>query len=318
MSVLSPHGVRHLQTPTVRTLNANDPGPAWATYSTVHAPTRVVINSFPLSAHFGQNTVAITEALVGAVDVPATAAGGNHCTGVSGYARTVSSGQGAVGVFGAGFGAADSVSAFGANFLASNAAAGQSTPGYNANVYGIEVDVNIYAQNNGSSPTGAVRGVYVSGGSTKDTSGFAHAVDVEHLGTGIPWDSAYFTNDAAATIGIDLGTTGTGNTVGSQSINLRSRDAGGNDTSSSLSNDADGNVTLNMGGGVFVLQDSGTTQFRVVSKVIENCDPLVALGGGVAPTLGTIGGSGPATAAQNSWMRMRDSGGNFYWVPIWK
>jgi predicted RecA/RadA family phage recombinase len=45
---------------------------------------------------------------------------------------------------------------------------------------------------------------------------------------------------------------------------------------------------------------------------------LVALGGGAAPTFGTIGGSGPATAAQNTWMRVVDSGGAAFWVPVWK
>ena len=45
---------------------------------------------------------------------------------------------------------------------------------------------------------------------------------------------------------------------------------------------------------------------------------LVALGGGAAPTLGTIGGTGPATAAQNTWMRVLDSAGVAFWVPAWK
>jgi hypothetical protein len=45
---------------------------------------------------------------------------------------------------------------------------------------------------------------------------------------------------------------------------------------------------------------------------------LVALGGGVAPTLGTIGGTGPAAAAQNAWMRWIDSAGAAFWIPIWK
>jgi hypothetical protein len=45
---------------------------------------------------------------------------------------------------------------------------------------------------------------------------------------------------------------------------------------------------------------------------------LTALGGGVAPTLGTIGGTGPATAAQNSWVRFTDSTGANFWVPAWK
>lgn len=45
---------------------------------------------------------------------------------------------------------------------------------------------------------------------------------------------------------------------------------------------------------------------------------LVALGGGAAPTFGTIGGSGPATAAQNTWLQMKDSTGANFWVPAWK
>lgn len=45
---------------------------------------------------------------------------------------------------------------------------------------------------------------------------------------------------------------------------------------------------------------------------------LVALGGGSAPTLGTIGASGPATAGQNSWLRVIDSTGAAAWLPVWK
>lgn len=51
---------------------------------------------------------------------------------------------------------------------------------------------------------------------------------------------------------------------------------------------------------------------------IEIGKALVALGGGAAPTLGTIGGSGPATAGQNSWLRLADNSGNAMWVPVWK
>jgi hypothetical protein len=42
----------------------------------------------------------------------------------------------------------------------------------------------------------------------------------------------------------------------------------------------------------------------------------IALGGGAAPTLGTIGGSGPATAAQNQWLEITVDGTR-YWVPAW-
>jgi len=45
---------------------------------------------------------------------------------------------------------------------------------------------------------------------------------------------------------------------------------------------------------------------------------LVALGGGSTATLGTIGGSGPATATQNTWMRVLDSTGTAFWLPAFK
>jgi hypothetical protein len=42
-----------------------------------------------------------------------------------------------------------------------------------------------------------------------------------------------------------------------------------------------------------------------------------ALGGGSAATLGTIGGSGPATAGQNSWLQIGIGNANA-WIPVWK
>lgn len=42
----------------------------------------------------------------------------------------------------------------------------------------------------------------------------------------------------------------------------------------------------------------------------------VALGGGAAPTLGTIGGSGPTTAAQAQWVEIQVNGVT-HWIPAW-
>ena len=56
----------------------------------------------------------------------------------------------------------------------------------------------------------------------------------------------------------------------------------------------------------------------IQASEFQTSTALVALGGGAAPTLGTIGGSGPATAAQNTWLRMVDSAGAAFWVPVWK
>jgi len=42
----------------------------------------------------------------------------------------------------------------------------------------------------------------------------------------------------------------------------------------------------------------------------------IALGGGAAATLGTIGGSGPTAAAQAQWVEI-DIGGTAHWIPVW-
>lgn len=44
----------------------------------------------------------------------------------------------------------------------------------------------------------------------------------------------------------------------------------------------------------------------------------VVLGGGATATLGTIGGSGPATAAQFAWVRVIDSTGTAGWMALWR
>lgn len=46
-------------------------------------------------------------------------------------------------------------------------------------------------------------------------------------------------------------------------------------------------------------------------------DDPIALGGGAAPTLGTIGGSGPTTAAQNQWLRVNINGTDMF-IPVWQ
>lgn len=67
---------------------------------------------------------------------------------------------------------------------------------------------------------------------------------------------------------------------------------------------------LNNGSGVLAIGD-GAGEIQIKKA-------LVALGGGVAPTLGTIGGAGPTVAAQNSWVRLLDAAGAVFWVPAWK
>lgn len=58
-----------------------------------------------------------------------------------------------------------------------------------------------------------------------------------------------------------------------------------------------------------VLAPTTDVQFKV---------PLVALGGGGTATLGTVGGAGPTNTAQNTWIKLIDTNGNPFWLPVWK
>lgn len=51
--------------------------------------------------------------------------------------------------------------------------------------------------------------------------------------------------------------------------------------------------------------------------VVDLHYPAIALGGGATPTLGTIGGSGPATAAQNCWVAIQTNGTTTF-LPGWR
>lgn len=81
------------------------------------------------------------------------------------------------------------------------------------------------------------------------------------------------------------------------------------------------NDTLNLIGGNSsnqTLVGHSSAETVLLGSDIKINRGLTALGGGAAPTFGTIGGSGPTTAGQNSWQQFQDDGGNSFWVPVWK
>lgn len=61
-----------------------------------------------------------------------------------------------------------------------------------------------------------------------------------------------------------------------------------------------------------------TGDATIAALLHQTMTATIAAGGGAAPTFTTIGGSGPATAAQNGWLKMLDSTGAAIYVPIWK
>ncbi len=90
---------------------------------------------------------------------------------------------------------------------------------------------------------------------------------------------------------------------------------GGNlDLVSGTGTTAAGNTRL-LSGATLVAQATPTT-FEIATGAWLNVVKSAALGGGAAPTLGTIGGSGPTVAAQNKWVEMQ-SNGTTVWIPAW-
>lgn len=81
-----------------------------------------------------------------------------------------------------------------------------------------------------------------------------------------------------------------------------------NDTQSGLFLQAVGAPAIAAGTTEVMRWTSTLTDFRVGG---------VALGGGAAPTLGTIGGSGPGTAGQNSWLKIAIAGTASF-LPVWR
>lgn len=63
--------------------------------------------------------------------------------------------------------------------------------------------------------------------------------------------------------------------------------------------------------------DPNVTSLWLQGTIADFRYATVALGGGAAPTFGTIGGSGPAAAAQNSWLKVKINGTDSY-LAVWR
>jgi hypothetical protein len=231
---------------------ANDNiGPEWSRYDRPYDAHRVTIGGLPLSAQFGSGTVGTASAITGGIEVPASSNGGNHSAGMSGYARTSSRSQGAVGAFGMAMASANGTSVWGMNTITTNAAAHLDQTGFTDVIaYGIELDLNIRKLPDGSAPNVPTRGLYMIGDSNTQTLGISRAVDVDKIGTyqNIPWKEAFHTVDGGALVGLNLGTVSDG-VSGSQPILLRARAPDGTARGGQIALDPSGNFVLTPSGG---------------------------------------------------------------------
>lgn len=82
-----------------------------------------------------------------------------------------------------------------------------------------------------------------------------------------------------------------------------------------LTANSGGNPSIGSVGSVDANVDLGLN--TVGAGVINFGYAVTALGGGAAPTLGTIGGAGPAAAAQNSWLAIKINGTASF-LPVWR
>lgn len=118
--------------------------------------------------------------------------------------------------------------------------------------------------------------------------------------------SNFFTD----TINEPFGTIGTGSAVNAGNVLIQTAPSLGTNRYGLL-------ITSNPSGGTLnyaFRQSNASARARFDGRLDINRG--IALGGGAAATLGTIGGSGPTTAAQAQWVEI-DIGGTAHWIPVW-
>jgi hypothetical protein len=280
-------------------------GPTWGNYSNIWSGFTANVGGYPTAAMFGLDAVGIAQALTGAIEIPASSTAGNHAAGVAGYARTLSSGQGAVGSFGFGGSGVAGGSAWGMNTVTTNAAVPNPSDGQGFDggaVYGLELDFNVVKKAGSVEPNVPIRGIYFNGlSTTKGTNPIVRAIEVEALnttGSKIPWDDGFYTNDGAAVRGINLGAAlvNTGATsVGSQPIRMASYLSGALKVAD-IQSDPFGNIILTPSSGAGVNIPS-TSSYQINGTVVLDGDawttytPTASCGAG-SGTWGTLTNAG--------------------------
>ncbi len=237
------------------------PVPPWTTFTTLYQGDLYNLGGLPAGSMDAHNAgaVAMTEALVGAVDVPVGAVNATFINaGVAGYSRSATPAAAAVGVFGGAMANVAGASTWGLNTIATNTT--QIVPatqtGLNGvTAYSIEADLNIMKLPGGGTPTGTVRGLAIFSGSEVHPSGGAYGIEVGPFGQGsfgntIWWDSAIVIDGAPNTTAIQIGAKGAGTTsLPSQSIAFNSYNSSSTLLTSTIGADPNGNLQITPGAG---------------------------------------------------------------------
>lgn len=129
-----------------------------------------------------------------------------------------------------------------------------------------------------------------------NTTGGSHTINAA-LSTFTQW-----------TINAPGGTIGTGSVVNAANVIIQTAPSVGTNRYGLL-------ITSNPSGGTLNYALRVTNGDARFDARVDINNPI-ALGGGAAATLGTIGGSGPTAAAQAQWVEI-DIGGTPHWIPVW-
>jgi hypothetical protein len=278
------------------------PGPAnWAN-QTIYDAFRVSVNNYPIGNEFGSNIIAIPSAIVGAINIPATAvsspsANGN---GIAGYASSASVATGAVGVFGFGGTSVSGNNSWGVNALVANCPSpnAPSCPngsGVNGGGrWGAEVDVNIYKVGTANPTNESFFGVQVIGitEATALPGGIAIGFDLQPLipinGGTLQWGAGFDCENNATINCLVIGSQAPpGVSVPSQTIVFHSYINATTLLTGSMFQDGGGNWTLNTAALGNVIFESSGTEMASISPGGVNIFPNVLNvggGGGMPPT----------------------------------
>lgn len=157
---------------------------------------------------------------------------------------------------------------------------------------GIESDLNVFNTNT------KVCGLCLGGnGSAQPAS--AIGVSLNTLGTGVVWQTGVNCSDGAVQTCISVGTTGTGNNVGSQFISLFSRDSGAVVRAATFTADPNGLLIANSLGGTKAFPNS-TGTVGIITGTPSNNDCAKIGVTGSTYTLASAGAACGAGASQQT------------------
>jgi len=247
------------------------PNVAWQTFDRHVEAVSVNVGGLPDDCFPGGNTVGCYNGILGAIDIktPGQNNASTFAAGVGGIVRSTMSNPSPCGVFGAAMANTpdnETAQVFPANFVVTNQRNlnPYSTTGVKrAEMYGIEIDMEVHPADDGSIPLINARGIWITGNGRCQPQGEFTGVLIGPAGILrtpiVPWKKAFRSQEGAAQVALEAGELTLTGACSSQPITMRGRNAAGQKRTNSLLTDQDGNSLLRLSGAAFVIQNEGAS-----------------------------------------------------------